>query len=143
MRGLGLKGMAAAFALGAEGVQMGTRFVSCTESPVHQNYKQAIIDAKETGTYVLNKKSTPCIRALKTERTAHIHEEGLMPPDTFARILDLYFGGDMEAAVGLAGETAGLITDVKTARTIIEETVAEFFAITSRMGTLSADRSFG
>tara|TARA_R110002110_G_scaffold86743_6_gene226313 strand:+ start:1642 stop:2580 length:939 start_codon:yes stop_codon:yes gene_type:complete len=137
------KGMAAAFALGAEGVQMGTRFVSCTESPVHQNYKQAIIDAKETGTYVLNKKSTPCIRALKTERTAHIHEEGLMPPDTFVRILDLYFGGDMEAAVGLAGETAGLIMDVKTARSIIEETVAEFFAITSRMGTLSADRSFG
>lgn len=137
------KGMAAAFALGAEGVQMGTRFVSCTESPVHQNYKQAIIDAKETGTYVLNKKSTPCIRALKTERTAHIHEEGLMPPDTFARILDLYFGGDMEAAVGLAGETAGLITDVKSARTIIEETVAEFFAITSSMGRLSAARSFG
>ena len=137
------KGMAAAFALGAEAVQMGTRFVSCAESPVHINYKQAIVDAKETGTYVLNKKSTPCIRALKTERTAAIHEEGLMPPDTFTRILDLYFGGDMEAAVGLAGETAGLITEIKSARDIIEETVAEFFAITSRMGALGAARNFG
>ena len=137
------KGMAAAFALGAEAVQMGTRFVSCAESPVHINYKQAIVDAKETGTYVLNKKSTPCIRALKTERTAAIHEEGLMPPDTFTRILDLYFGGDMEAAVGLAGETAGLITEIKSAKDIIEETVAEFFAITSRMGALGAARNFG
>jgi len=137
------KGMAAAFALGAEGVQMGTRFVSCAESPVHINYKQAIVDAKETGTYVLNKKSTPCIRALKTERTAAIHEEGLMPPDTFTRILDLYFGGDMEAAVGLAGETAGLITAIKSAKDIIEETVAEFFAITARMGALGTAKSFG
>ncbi|MDP1626636.1 nitronate monooxygenase family protein [Parvibaculum sp.] len=137
------KGMAAAFALGAEGIQMGTRFVSCVESPVHVNYKQAIVDAKETGTYVLNKKSTPCIRALKTERTAAIHEEGLMPPDTFTRILDLYFGGDMEAAVGLAGETAGLITSIKTAKDIIDETVAEFFAIVSRMGALGAAKAFG
>ena len=69
------KGMAAAFALGAEGIQMGTRFVSSAESPVHMNYKQAILDAKETGTYVLNKKASPCIRALKTERTAKIHED--------------------------------------------------------------------
>ena len=59
------RGMAAAFALGAEGIQMGTRFVSCLESPVHINYKMAIVNAKETGTFILNKKSTPCIRALK------------------------------------------------------------------------------
>jgi len=137
------KGMAAAFALGAEAVQMGTRFVSAKESPVHNNYKQAIVDAKETGTYVLNKKSTPCIRALKTERTAKIHEEGLMPPDTFARILDLYFGGDMEAAVGLAGQTSGLISEVKSAKEIIDDTVAEFFEITGRMGAMAANRNFG
>ncbi len=136
------KGMAAAFALGAEGIQMGTRFVSSAESPVHANYKQAIVDARETGTYVLNKKSTPCIRALKTDRTAKIHAEGLMPPDTFARILDLYFGGDMEAAVGLAGQSAGLIDEVKTAKQIIDVTVTEFFAITERMAAMGAARSF-
>lgn len=136
------KGMAAAFACGAEGVQMGTRFVSAAESPVHANYKQAILDSKETGTYVLNKKSTPCIRALKTGRTAAIHEAGLMPPDTFSRILDLYFGGDMEAAVGLAGQTAGLIEEVKTVRDIIDETVAEFFAIAGRMGGMAESRQF-
>ena len=137
------KGMAAAFACGAEGVQMGTRFVSAAESPVHMNYKQAIVDARETGTYVLNKRATPCIRALKTERTRGIHEAGLMPPDTFSNILDLYFGGDMEAAVGLAGQTAGLIDEVKPAATIIEETVAEFFEITAHLGTFAAERRFG
>lgn len=137
------KGMAAAFALGAEAVQMGTRFVSAAESPVHHNYKQAIIDAAETGTYVLNKQASPCIRALKTERTAAIHEAGLMPADTFARILDLYFGGDMEAAVGLAGQSAGLIDEVKTARQIIDETVAEFHAISARMGAMAAAADFG
>lgn len=137
------KGMAAAFALGAEAIQMGTRFVSAVESPVHHNYKQAIIDAKETGTLVLNKKSTPCIRALKTGRTARIYEDGLMPPDTFSRILELYFGGDMEAAVGLAGQTAGLIGEIKTAEQVIDETVAEFHTICARMGAMAAAASFG
>ncbi|MBB6228459.1 enoyl-[acyl-carrier protein] reductase II [Polymorphobacter multimanifer] len=136
------KGMAAAFALGAEAVQMGTRFVSAAESPVHANYKQAILDARETGTFVLNKRASPCIRALKTARTTAIHEAGLMPPDTFARILDLYFGGDMEAAVGLAGQSAGLIDEVKPVAQIIEETIAEFHAITGRLGALSATKSF-
>lgn len=137
------KGMAAAFACGAEAIQMGTRFVSAAESPVHENYKAAIVAAKETGTYVLNKKATPCIRALKTERTKTVHEAGLMPPDTFARILDLYFGGDMEASVGLAGQTAGLIDEVKPARQIIDETVEEFFAIAQSFGALAANRRFG
>lgn|SRR5690554_1510031 len=136
------RGMAAAFALGAEAVQMGTRFVSSAESPVHQNYKQAILDAKETGTHVLNKKATPCIRALKTQRTAKIYEEGLMPPDIFKNILDLYFGGDMEAAAGLAGQSSGLIDEVKTAKQIIEETIAEFFTITECLGALSRTKSF-
>ena len=137
------KGMAAAFACGAEAVQMGTRFVSAAESPVHANYKDAIIAAKETDTYVLNKRATPCIRALKTERTKAVHEAGLMPADTFARILDLYFGGDMEASVGLAGQTAGLIDEVKPVRQIIEETIDEFFVIASRLGGLAARRDFG
>lgn len=129
-------GMAAAFALGAEAVQMGTRFVSAAESPVHANYKNAIVDAPTTGTYVLNKKASPCIRALKTKNTDSIYEEGLMPADTFARIQDLYFGGDMEASVGLAGQTAGLIDEIKSSADIINETVSEFFEVAGRMGAM-------
>ena len=137
------RGMAAAFALGAEAVQMGTRFVSCAESPVHINYKQAIIDAKETGTVVLNKKASPCIRALKTQRTAAIYDAGLMPKDTFKNLRDLYFGGDMEAAVGLAGQTSGLIDEIKSAKQIIDQTVHEFFTISRRMGTMGSTENFG
>ena len=137
------RGMAAAFACGAEGIQMGTRFVSCAESPVHANYKNAIVDAKETGTWVLNKKASPCIRALKSERTRAIHDAGLMPADTFKGLQAVYFGGDMEAAPALAGQTVGLITEIKSAQQIIDQTVAEFFAITARLGALAQARSFG
>ncbi len=137
------RGMAAAFACGAEGIQMGTRFVSCTESPVHANYKNAIVAAKETGTWILNKKASPCIRALKSERTRLIHDAGLMPPDTFKGLQAVYFGGDMEAAPALAGQTVGLIDEIKSARDIIDATVAQFFEITSRLGGLAQARHFG
>jgi enoyl-[acyl-carrier protein] reductase II len=137
------RGMAAAFALGAEGIQMGTRFVCSAESPVHANFKQAIVDARETSTWVLNKKSTPCIRALKSRRTETYVAEGLMPPDALKGIRTLYFEGDMEAAPALAGQSAGLIDGVKTAQQIIDDTVAEFFAITARLGALAGARAFG
>ena len=137
------RGMAAAFALGAEGVQMGTRFVASAESPVHANYKQAIVAADATGTWVLNKKSTPCIRALKTSFTQVIHDAGLMPADTFKGIRQVYFGGEMDAAPALAGESAGLIHAVLPVAQIIEQTVAEFHAISKRMGAMAAAASFG
>ena len=137
------RGMAAAFALGAEGIQMGTRFVASAESPVHAGYKEAIVAADATGTWVLNTKSTPCIRALKTDFTKVIHEAGLMPADTFKGIRGVYFGGDMNAAPALAGQSAGLIHGVLSAQQIIEQTVAEFHAITARLGALAAASNFG
>ena len=137
------RGMAAAFALGAEAIQMGTRFVCCAESPVHDNYKKAIVDARETGTFMLNKKSTPCIRALKSDRTTAIHEAGVMSFEDMKGIRGVYFGGDMEAAPALAGQSAGLIDSVKTAKQIIDDTVAEFFAISQRMGDMARSQSFG
>jgi enoyl-[acyl-carrier protein] reductase II len=131
------RGMAAAFALGAEAIQMGTRFVASRESPVHDNYKQAIVNATATGTYMLNTKSSPCIRALKADFTAQIHEAGLMGPDAFAGIQDVYFGGDMNAAPALAGQSAGLVHEVKSVQTIIDDTISQFHAIAQRMAGLS------
>jgi enoyl-[acyl-carrier protein] reductase II len=121
---------------------MGTRFVSCAESPVHDNFKNAIVSSKETGTWMLNTKSTPCIRALKSERTSVIHEQGIMSFDDMKGILNVYFKGDMEAAPALAGQSAGLIDSVKTAKDIIEDTVAEFFEISARMGAMAQRQSF-
>ncbi len=131
------RGMAAAFALGAEAVQMGTRFVSAAESPVHHNFKQAILDAPTDGTVMLNKASSPCVRALKTERSQKMYAEGNMPMSTLGTVKDLYFGGDMEASVGLAGQSAGLIHEVKSAADIIEQTVNEFHQICERMGSMN------
>lgn len=136
------RGMAAAFALGAEGVQMGTRFVSSRESPVHMNFKQAILDAEETGTLVLNKQATPCVRALKTGRSREIHAAGVMSMEAFARIQDLYFGGDMEASLGLAGQTAGLIDEVLPVEEIVRRTIEGCFAAFERLGALAAARGF-
>ncbi len=137
------RGMAAAFALGAEGIQMGTRFVSSLESPVHDNYKHAIVDAQTTDTYMLNKKSSPCIRALKSNRTQAIYEQGSMDFEALKSIRQVYFEGDMEAAPALAGQSAGLIHQVKSAQQIIDDTVAEFMAITKRMGAMAAAQNFG
>jgi enoyl-[acyl-carrier protein] reductase II len=105
--------MAAAFALGAEGVQLGTRMVSAAESPVHDNWKQAILDATDTSTVMLNRHTSPALRALRTERTEALEfdtEQNAMV--LFAQHLDLYFGGDMEAAVALSGQVAARIDEV-------------------------------
>jgi enoyl-[acyl-carrier protein] reductase II len=137
------RGMAAAFALGAEGIQMGSRFVSSLESPVHLNYKNAMVNADATGTYMLNKKSSPAIRALKSTRTQAIYEAGVMTPDALKGIQQVYFDGDMEAAPALAGQSIGLIHEIKSAQQIIDDTVSEFFAIVNRLGSLGNSKAFG
>ena len=136
------RGMAAAFALGAEAIQMGTRFVSAAESPVHANYKQAIVDADDTGTIMLNRKSTPCVRALKTERTAEIEREGSFDRSILASVKDVYFGGDMEASLALAGQTVGLIHEVLPVAEIIRRTVEGFHAIRREQGERSLAGGF-
>lgn len=119
--------MAGAFAMGAEGVQMGTAMVSCAESPVHQNWKNAIVGAKETDTVFLNQQSRPALRALRTERTGELELLGKFDMrDHMARLQDLYFGGDLEAAIPLTGQVCGRVDEIKTAKQIIDETVAEF-----------------
>src|SRR5688572_13352838 len=131
--------MAAAFALGAEGIQMGTRMVSAAESPVHDNWKNAIVAAAETDTVFLNRYSTPGLRALRTERTTRLERQDHVGMDEFGRSADLYFGGDMEASIALSGQVAGRIDEVKPVRRIIDETVAGFFAVVGEM----ADRYIG
>jgi len=121
------KSMVAAFALGAEGVQLGTRMVSSKESPVHENWKNAIVNAKETDTVFLNRFHSPALRALRTERTTRLEKT----PDVnamaeFGKARDLYFGGDMEAAIPLTGQVAGRIDAVRPVADIIADIREEF-----------------
>ena len=127
--------MAAAFALGAEGVQMGTRMVSALESPVHQNWKDAIIDADETDTVFLNRAQSPALRALRTKKTTNLEfdtETNAM--QEFGTALDLYFGGDMEASIALCGQVCGRIDSVRPVAEVIAEVRQEFFKVIGDLG---------
>jgi enoyl-[acyl-carrier protein] reductase II len=125
------RSMAAAFALGAEGVLMGTRILSSAESPVHPNWKDAIVTADATDTVFLNRQGPgPALRALRTERTSRIEKEG--SPNIFgefAKTQDVYFGGDLEAGIALTGQVAGRIKAVKPVAQIFEETLEEYHRI--------------
>jgi enoyl-[acyl-carrier protein] reductase II len=116
-------GMAAALSLGAQGVQMGTRMVAAQESPVHENWKNAIVNAAETDTVFLNRFGRPGLRALRTERTTRLEREDQVGMDQFARTQEVYFGGDLEAGIALTGQVAGRITEVLSVETIIHDTV--------------------
>jgi enoyl-[acyl-carrier protein] reductase II len=119
--------MAAAFALGAEGVQMGTRMLCSSDSPVHGNWKQAMLEAKETDTLFLNQASRPALRALRTERTEQLLPLGKFNAmEQFAGIQDLYFGGDMEAAIPLSGQVVGRIDTLKSAAEVVDDTMTQF-----------------
>ncbi|MCH2098693.1 MAG: nitronate monooxygenase, partial [Pseudomonadales bacterium] len=119
-----------AFALGAEAVQMGTRMVSAAESPVHENWKNAIVEAKETDTVYLNRFHSPALRALRTERTTRLEKE--IEQNIWGEFGDakaLYFGGDMEAAIPLTGQVAGRIESVAPVAEILGDVAREFEAL--------------
>jgi enoyl-[acyl-carrier protein] reductase II len=120
--------LAAALALGADGIQLGTRMVSAAESPVHGNWKDRIVAAKETDTVFLNRQGPgPALRALRTERTTRLEVE---PSGNIfgemARAKELYFGGDMEAAIALTGQVAGRIDSVRPVKEILDAIMAEY-----------------
>ena len=131
------RSMAAAFALGAEGVQMGTRMVSAAESPVHENFKNAIVEAAETDTVFLNRHHRPGLRALRTERSERLEREAEVSLGELGRILELYFGGDMEASIALSGQVVGRIHRVRPVAEILHGTVQEFRATGQQLGRLS------
>jgi len=126
--------MAAAFSLGAEGVQLGTRMVSSAESPIHQNWKDAIVAAQETDTVFLNRRFGPGLRALRTEHSEALEyaEQNVM--GELGKAMDLYFGGDMNASIALTGQVAGRIDAVRPVADILSDIVAEFHATMSELG---------
>ncbi len=130
-------GMAAVFAAGADGIQMGTRFVSSKESPVHVNFKNKILESDIDGTLMLNKSSKPVIRALKSDLTNSIDKKGIMDMADFMKIQELYFDGNMEAAPALSGQSVGLIDEIKPVKQIIEEIISEFNMICNKLGNTS------
>ena len=127
--------MAAALALGAEGVQMGTRMVSSAESPIHDNWKRAIVDATETDTVFLNRHSSPALRVLRTERATALEFD--TERDAFAHFGDheaVYFRGELEEGLALSGEVAGRIESIRPVAEVIAETARDCLATIERLG---------
>src|SRR5690349_1713015 len=114
--------MAAAFALGAEGVQMGTRMVASAESPIHDNWKQAIVDAPETGTLLLNRHSGPALRVLRTEVSESYEFD--TERNAMSAMVDhkaMYFGGDLTKGLAFGGQVAGRIDAIRPIAEVIRE----------------------
>jgi enoyl-[acyl-carrier protein] reductase II len=86
---------------------------------------------------MLNRKSSPCVRALKTERAKEIDRQGGFDRAIFGSVKDVYFGGNMEASLALAGQTVGLIREVLPVAEIIRSTVEGFHAIRREQGARS------
>ena len=111
--------MAAALVLGADGVQMGTRMLASVEAPVHDNFKNAIVRADDTGTTLVSNPGAPTMRVLRSRRTESPAESDR---GDLASVLDLYFSGDMEASVANTGQSSARIEGVRPVADIINET---------------------
>jgi enoyl-[acyl-carrier protein] reductase II len=128
--------MAAAFALGAEGVQMGTRMLASAESAVHHNLKQAILDASETDTLILSRHNGRSFRVLRTKTTEAL--EQVTTGDPVAELLatirpQLYEKGELEGSLGCVGQVSGRIDEVLTVAEIIGRTITEFTEVIRRL----------
>lgn len=130
------RGLVAALALGAQGIQMGTRFVCSQECIAHPRYKQKILEADDRSTVVTRQTMGRPLRTLQnklTEQFAALEKAGVPKEDL--ELFDqgrMYLGlieGDIEEGSLLAGQIAGLIKESKPVRVIIEEIVAEAEAI--------------
>ena len=135
------RSMAAAFALGAEGVQMGTRFLASAESPVHDNYKQLVVSTPETGTVMLNRFHKPGFRVLATPYSeAREQSTEQIPMAPLDGLLSLYFEGDLDAAFAFGGQVAGRIDEVRPVKEIIEQTIEEFHDTVRALAAEYADQ---
>jgi enoyl-[acyl-carrier protein] reductase II len=121
------RGIAAAFALGAEGVQLGTRFICCTECTVHQNFKQAVVNARDRSTSITGQSTGHPVRCLRNKLTAEfekMEERGTTPEEIeklgTGKLRAAVVDGDIEWGSLMAGQSAGMVNDIRSAAEIVE-----------------------
>jgi enoyl-[acyl-carrier protein] reductase II len=127
------KGMLAAMILGADGVQMGSRFAASFESSAHENFKQTIIDLKEGDTQLTLKELAP-VRLIKNKFYNDVQElySNCPTPEDLKELLGrarakkgMFEGDQVEGELEI-GQIAGLIHEIKSVKHIIDEVVSEF-----------------
>ena len=132
------RGLVAALALGAEGINMGTRFCATVEAPIHPNVKQAYIDNDERGTNLIFRKLHNTARVGKSIVSDKVVEILARPDATFKDVQAYVAGaqgrivleeGDMDAGIFWAGMIQGLIHDIPTCQQLIDRIVGDAKAI--------------
>lgn len=136
------RSLVAALALGAEGMNMGTRFIATKEAPVHEKVKQALVAASELDTRLVMRPLRNTERVLTNEAVERLleKERALGANITFADIAEEVAGvyprimleGDMEAGAWSCGMVAGLIHDIPTCKDLIDRIMAEANAIINK-----------
>ena len=129
------RSLIAAMALGAEGMNMGTRFIATEDAPVHQNVKEAIVNASELDTRLIMRSLTNTERVLNNSAVERLmeKEKALGENLTFADIVDEVAGvypkimheGTMEAGAWSCGMVAGLVNDIPTVEELINRIMSE------------------
>ncbi|OQY10045.1 MAG: nitronate monooxygenase [Marinitoga sp. 4572_148] len=121
-----LRGMKAALALGAEGIQMGTRFVATYECEAHENYKKLILKAGIRDAIVTGTSIGHPARVIKTKFAKKIKQLEVSSPEEAEDMLvgslkKAFIDGDLENGSFMAGQSAGLINEIKSVKEIVEE----------------------
>jgi nitronate monooxygenase len=127
--------LAAALAMGAEGVNMGTRFMATTEAPIHNGIKDALVKAKVTDTTHVMRSVSNTERVYKNETALKVREIEAKSPGVFDEIYPYVKGenyrksfqetGDANSSVWSCGQSIGLIKDVPSCKELLERTVAQ------------------
>ena len=122
------RGIAASFALGAEGVQIGTRFICSEECNIHQNYKDAVLKAKDRDAVVTGRPTGHPVRTLKNKlakKYLKMEKEGASPEELEklgAGALRLaVVEGDKDGGSFMAGQSAAMVREIKPCKDIVEE----------------------
>jgi enoyl-[acyl-carrier protein] reductase II len=137
------RGFLASLALGAEGVQIGTRFVCSEEADVHINYKEAILKAKDRDALVTGRSTGHPIRVLKNKFSKEFIELESKGTDSYelaklnvGRLKLAVRSGDVVNGSLMAGQISGLIDEVKSCEDIIESIIREGADIIDRLSSL-------
>ena len=140
--------LAIALALGAEGIQMGTRFLATREATVHERYKQAIVDATDTGTIMRGRTTGPQFRALKNqlaEKVLGMEREGRPRQEiddlTIGSLRKAVVEGDTVWGSVMMGQVAGMIREIRPTGDMLDQMVSsaldEIRALARYLGRLA------
>jgi enoyl-[acyl-carrier protein] reductase II len=126
-------GMAAAFALGAQGVQMGTRFIATKEAPFHERYKTSLVEADDTNTLIVGRSTGKIRRIYDTpyaQKLIQLEKNGVSPEEFITHTSEDYHilgavKGDLENGFINSGQIAGAISDVPSVKDLLETMMKE------------------